>query len=280
MPTRRRKIALTALSLSTFLALGLLLIDPLRTSGDLPSVLLNLAIFLVVGFPFLYAWISTQARISTWWRSRHPVPSPPVLGSIESFSWNGRPARANIRRVVGVLLFLVTLTALSFLVAGLGMGPPPLAVSILGFFFIAFIALFALGTAFMSRSMTFEVDENGVRTDGLGKSSFVLRWEEIARIEFVPLEMMTFLPFLGGEIGSRGPSNRVYAFVNREGKFLAGIPPQTFLSRELGNRLEAAMSTQASRHGIPVVEVRWRDSLHWRKPKLPARRINNSGKAA
>src|SRR5256712_11331427 len=137
--------------------------------------------------------------------------------------------------------------------------------------FVVFLGLFATGTVFMMRNMTIEVDERGVLTRGMARADFSLRWQEIGRIEFFSMEKLYPFAFSTRESGPAMPPMRLYALLDLDGKVVGHLQPRILL-RESAHRLETAVVTNASRHGIPTVEFRWRDSMRWRKRQAPQER--------
>jgi hypothetical protein len=236
------------------------------------SILVNVAISLAFAFPFGYLFFLVEEKIWSWWRTRRPLPIPPAAGSVESFHWTGRPARTNVRRTGTVLAFF------AIAIASLLLLPAPESAafqylrSVLIWVFVVFLGLMAIGTVFMMRSVTLEVDERGVLTRGMGRADFSIRWEAIGRIEFFSMEKLYPFAFSTRELDPGIQPMRMYALLETRGQVVGHLQPRGILGRELANRLEAALVTNASRRGIPIAEVRWRDSVRWRKRKVPRKR--------
>lgn len=262
--TRRKKRLRTATIMASLLALAEVVVFSAGNRLDPLSLVGNFAFALAFGIPLLYGLLSLRAGISGWWGTRHPPPPSPDLPSIESFSWTGRPIRAEAWKVVAAVLVLGAMAGAALIMMSSESSSSFLA-SLLAVLTVAVIAMLALGIGFLNRTMTFEVDERGVRTVGVRRASFDLEWKDVGRIEFMAMEKMGF-PFFE-DIGPPVLLLRTYAFLDRSGRFLAGLPPPPILNRELSGRMEAALLTQAARHDIPTVEVRLRDAFRWRKPK-------------
>ena len=273
MDAARRKRAGKALVVTLVVVLleFLAFASTIGIAWDPLSVLANVVISLGIVFPFGYFFLVVDEKIWRWWRTRHPLPLPPGPGSVDSFRWTGRPARAKLR-LTGTMfvVFAVILASLLLLPA-----PESSAFQyfrlVLIWVFVVFLGLFATGTVFMMRNMTIEVDERGVLTRGMARADFSLRWQEIGRIEFFSMEKLYPFAFSSRESGPAMPPMRLYALLDLDGKVVGHLQPRILL-RESANRLEAAVVTNASRRGIPIVEVRWRDSMRWRKRKAPRER--------
>jgi hypothetical protein len=250
--------------MASLLALAEVVVFSAGETLDPLSLTANFAFALALGIPLFYGLLSVQAGTSGWWRARRSLPSPPDLPRIESFSWTGRPIRAEVWKVGAAVLILGALAGAVLLMMSSEAGSSLLA-SLLAVLMVAVIAMLALGIGFLNRTTTYQVDEQGVRTAGLRRASFDLEWKDVGRIEYMAMEKMGF-PFFE-DLGRPVLPLRTYAFLDRSGRFLAGLPPPLILGRELGTRFEAALLTQAAKNGIPAVEVRWRDMFHWRKPK-------------
>lgn len=273
----RRKRARAALVLATVLTIFEFLgfANTMGRASDPLSVFLNGTASLAIGFLFCYFVLTVDEKIRGWWRVRHPRPIPSAPGSIESFHWTGRPARVNVRQVMAVFVVFGVMAA-SVLVLPLSRGgAEPFPPSVLGLLIIALLGFFALGTGLMTRVVTFDVDEQGVRTHGMFRASFTTPWRDVGRIEFFSMEKTQ--PFaIFAATGRSIPPHRMYALLGPDGHMIGGLLPQGTLGQDLGNRLEAALITQSSRRGIPIVEVRWRDSMRWKRRQVPRGRIHGT----
>src|SRR3989441_13303688 len=177
MDAVRRKRARKALVVTLVVVLleFLAFAGTIGIAWDPLSVLANVVISLGIVFPFGYFLLVVDEKIWRWWRTRHPLPLPPGRGSVDSFRWTGRPARAKLR-LTGTMFVVF-----AFILASLLLLPAPESSASQDFLFfliwgfVVLLGLFATGTRFVMRNMTIEVDEQGSLTRGMARHDFSIR---------------------------------------------------------------------------------------------------------
>jgi hypothetical protein len=224
---------------------------------DLLPLLLGAVLGIGVSFPIVYGFLTVGERARKWWHARRPQDVAPSMAPVETFRWSGRPIQANKTGIAAALL-LVAIFASIFLVL-----PTPDQAVLTSLFVVivllACLSAIAVGAALIP--LTCEVDDAGIRYRRRFDRGVTATWAEIGRIDLFSFDSFPFR----GYFDFKSLTPRMFAVIRKDNSRAVALQPRMELGGKLGELCEQALEIQASRHGVPIKNVRSSDMVPWRR---------------
>jgi len=205
----------------------------------------------LAGLPFAFAreWLrSRRQRL----RQRRQAVRP---ASAVPFRYTGRRWKSS----AGMLMFCVALIATVWLLPAPDEAFSATISAVFRWLFLAFAALVVPASFLRALSITFEVDDIGVRVHRPFRA-FDTRWEANQQEEDARFPRMP-LPFMPDDV--RLPE--MFALWGKDGAVAGVVAPSAELGAGDREAFESALVQYAGEHGLPVVEVSWRATRSWKR---------------
>jgi hypothetical protein len=214
----------------------------------------------LVGLPLSYALVLVDHWFQSRWRQRWGSRLFPH--SVPASAANPLPFRHSGRRwktSAGTMAILLIILSLLLVVPTSGELVLDAFRTIVLWLSVPFAA-FAIPASLLGlRRMTFEVDDLGVRVRRPFRS-FDVRWDAIAR-----LERCRALPRIPLLLPEEAGNLRIFALCGKESTIAGIVAPSAEVGGHQGEAFESALVGYALAHGLPVVDVSWRERRSWKQ---------------